>query len=130
MRKRFKLSEEGIMARERRQQGKRKWNRRGGFDFSDKVHSQKGMASVVMAISAFIGYIGLIAASSIEKGKSGVGIGAAGAVTVLILLIGVVIGVLGLFEEESKNTYPVIGVVSNLVLLGIGISIYIVGMVR
>ena len=127
--RRHKLQEEEIMTREKRQQGQRKKRRRGGYDFTDKVHSQKGMISVTLAVSAFIGLIGLIIASCMEKGNGGFGIGAGGSTVFLIIVAGLILGIWAFREEEVKFTYPVVGVISNGILLISGIVIYLMGFV-
>lgn len=117
------------MTREKRQRGQKKRRRRGGYDFTDKVHSQRGIASVTMAVSAFIGFIGLITASCMEKGNGGFGIGAGGITVCFIIITGLILGILALREDEVKFTYPIAGIISNGILLISGIVIYLMGFV-
>lgn len=116
------------MTREKRQQGKRKRHRNKGYDFSDKVHSQKGIISVVLAAVSFIGLIGLVIASTMEKGNGSIGIGAGGFTILCIIVVGFIMGILSFRETEIKHTFPLIGTICNGILLVFEVIICFIGM--
>ena len=86
--------------REIRKERKKRGNRKYGQ--AKLRHAKKGIYSLMMAIMVVIIFVILILTAFLHKGQSSAIIGSFGLFTIILAVIGLVIGVKG-FRERDKN---------------------------
>ena len=113
--------------REIRKERKKRGNRKYGQ--AKLRHAKKGIYSLMMAIMVVIIFVILILTAFLHKGQSSAMIGSFGLITMILSVIGLVIGIRG-FRERDKNYVTCrwgIGL-NGVILLGL-ISMFIMGIV-
>lgn len=113
--------------REIRKERKKRGNRKYGQ--AKLRHAKKGIYSLMMAIMVVIIFVILILTAFLHKGQSSAMIGSFGLITMILSVIGLVIGIRG-FRERDKNYVTCrwgIGL-NGVILLGL-ISMFIRGIV-
>ena len=86
--------------REIRKERKKRGNRKYGQ--AKLRHAKKGIYSLMVAIAVVIIFVALILTAFLHKGQSSAIIGSFGLFTIILAVIGLVIGVKG-FRERDKN---------------------------
>lgn len=84
------------MKKERKKRGNRKYGQ------AKLRHAKKGIYSLMMAIVVVIIFVMLILTAFLHKGQSSAIIGSFGLFTIILAVIGLVIGIRG-FRERDKN---------------------------
>ena len=113
--------------REIRKERKKRGNRKYGQ--AKLRHAKKGIYSLMMAIMVVIIFVILILTAFLHKGQSSAMIGSFGLITIILSVIGLVIGIRG-FRERDKNYVTCrwgIGL-NGVILLGL-IGMFIRGIV-
>ncbi len=98
----------------------------------DKRHSRLGIASVVMCIAIPVLWISVIVSALVIGTQSrsiGNSFGIGGLIFAILApvmhFVGAIIGIAGFFSKETKNFYPTVGTVLNLLLGLSGILIIV-----
>lgn len=86
--------------RERKKERKKRGNRKYGQ--AKLRHAKKGIYSLMMAMVVVIIFVALILTAFLHKGQSSAMIGSFGLFTMILAVIGLVVGVRG-FRERDKN---------------------------
>lgn len=84
------------LKKERKKRGNRKYGQ------AKLRHAKKGIYSLMMAMVVVIIFVALILTAFLHKGQSSAIIGSFGLFTIILAVIGLVIGVKG-FRERDKN---------------------------
>ena len=94
------LDKERAREREIRKERKKRGNRKYGQ--AKLRHAKKGIYSLMMAITVVVIFVMLVLTAFLHKGQSSPIIGSFGLFTIILAVIGLVIGVRG-FRERDKN---------------------------
>ncbi len=81
----------------------------GAYKFTSKKQSKKGIMSTVMAVMSVASFFIANTISFRQKGQIGHRIGAAGFVSLVFAMVGVVLGILSFGEDEVFKLFPWLG---------------------
>lgn len=100
---------------------------RKGYMFSSKKHSVRGFISAILGVlsAAILGVV--LYVSFLQKGNAGLIIGVIGLLSILITIIGLIIGIRSFFEEDKYYLTSKIGTTINTVILICWFYIIIIG---
>ena len=86
--------------------GVRKRKRRGNYKFTEKTQSKRGIAGFVIAALSIGIFIYVVWNSYTHKGAGSMYLGSAGVTSMLLSIVGLVLSVKSLKEEDSFKLFP------------------------
>jgi hypothetical protein len=101
--------------------------KKDNFKFSGRSHSVKGIISVILAVISLLSIISSSIISAISHGNGGIFLGMIGIVSLVISLVGFILGIKGSLEKEIYYMAPVIGMIMNGLLFLFYFVLYVVG---
>lgn len=102
-------------------------DRKSKLKFKGRKHSKKGIAAMVLALSALAGFLAASVISAFEKGQAGIAVGYMGLGCFVIAVVGFVLGIKSLREPDIIYFQPVFGVAVNALLIVALVSLYLTG---
>lgn len=86
-----------------------------GYIFTDKDHPKRGIMSFILGILSIVTFVTAIYLSYQRGGASSERYGAAGALAVVFMLAGFVLGIYSCTEKDRFKLFPVLGIVLNTI---------------
>ena len=90
------------------------WNRTRGYIFTNKVHSQKGIMSTILGLLSLITLGTAVYFSYLHKGEPSVRLATAALLASVFMVIGLVLGVFSVKEQEKFWLFRILGIVMNV----------------
>lgn len=106
---------------------KRRQRRTHNYKFTEKKHSVKGIAALVLALASLGLGIAMCIISARAGGAGSVYLGSMGVLSMLLALVAFGVAVSSLREEKSYRLFPVAATVASVLVLGGWIALYVVG---
>lgn len=97
--------------------------------FSGRRHTPLGIASAIIGIAIIIGFIVLSVLSAMNRGQGGIILGIMGLVLFALSILGFVISYKAMKEKDIFYLYPIIGTITNGVMIVFLFILYVVGLV-
>ena len=101
--------------------------RRRGYKFTEKTHSKRGIIATVLALMLLILYGVMTYWSYRAVGTLSMYYGSAGLVALLVSLVGLFIAIRSLWEEDSFQLFPRLGLLFSLMSVGCWAGTYALG---
>lgn len=101
--------------------------KKGTYKFKGRVHSKRGIISMLLAITALIVFLIISFISGKNGGNGGTWIGVVGLFCTLGAVIGFILSIKSFREKDIYLTAPIIGIGLNGILVIVFFSLYIVG---
>lgn len=95
--------------------------------FKGRKHSRRGIFSMFLALLSISGFIAAAVMSSNAKGAGGQLLGIMGLLCLLLAVIGFVLAVKSLHEQDIYYFPPVFGAVANGIMLLVLVALYLIG---
>ena len=95
--------------------------------FSGRTHSTRGLVSMVFGIISVIAFLVLVNYTFILKGQASEYVGSIGIFLFMFSVIGLVLGIKGLREEDVYKMSSTIGTTFNSIALLVLIAVFIKG---
>ncbi|MBQ9123504.1 MAG: hypothetical protein IJY10_08465 [Lachnospiraceae bacterium] len=99
-----------------------------GFIFTNKRHSQKAIMSTVLGVISTASMVVVIYLSFLLKGQTPISYGLTGLLALIMSLVGEGLGIKTVLEKDRFKLFPVLGIVLNLVAMGIVAFVFYLGM--
>lgn len=103
------------------------FKKRESIQFSGRKHTKLGILSAVIGLMAVLGFITLSIISGIYGGGGGLLIGIAGICLFFIALLGFILSYKELKQRDIYYKFPMIGIITNGIMLILLMIIYILG---
>ena len=97
------------------------------YKFTERTHSRKGIAGLILALLSLGGGIALVEVSYLSAGNGNVYLGSAGVLAFLIALTAFGLAGVSLREEDKYRIFPVLALVVSLVAMAAWGSVYVYG---
>ena len=104
------------------------FKKRETIQFSGRRHTKLGILSAVIGLMVVLGFIALGIISGINEGEAGLLIGIAGILLFLLGLFGFFLSYKELKQRDIYYRFPMMGIISNGLMLIILMIIYILGL--
>ena len=98
--------------------------------FTSKKHPKSAIAATVMAALSVVAVLVMIALSAKDKGNAGLFVGIGGVFALLLNVVGCIMSIRAFSKEDIYYTFPIIGTVSNGVILVALLVIYGIGVMN
>ncbi|MBQ9119868.1 MAG: hypothetical protein IJY09_07455 [Lachnospiraceae bacterium] len=96
--------------------------------FQGRKYSKRGVASMLLSLVALAGFIAASVLSGMAKGEGGLLLGYLGMGTLIVSIIGFVLGIKSFKEQDILYFQPIFGSVVNGILMIGFVSLYLIGM--
>ena len=96
--------------------------------FQGRKRSRRGVISMILSFLVMAGFITASVLAGIAKGKGGEILGYLGIGSFIVSVVGFVLGIRGLKEQDILYFHPVFGLVVNGLLMVVFVSLYLIGM--
>lgn len=100
------------------------------YKFTERTHSGKGIAGLVLSLLSLAGGVALVAFSFSQRGRAGSFLGSAGMLLFLAAVVAFGLSISGLHEEQKYRTFPALALFFSLVALVAWSGVYVVGVLR
>ena len=101
--------------------------RRGRYKFTEKKHSKRGIAALIIAILMIVTFFVFISMAFKENGTLSTYFGSAGVFAMLFSVVSFIMAVGSLKEETSFPLFPRLSTFVSLLAMGCWVGIYISG---
>ncbi|MCR4956634.1 MAG: DUF6142 family protein [Lachnospiraceae bacterium] len=108
---------------------RRKSRNKSKAKFSGRKQSKRAIAGLVLVALALISLLVSINLAFIQEGKAGTLIGSLGLASLIFAVVGLVMEILSLKEEDVYKLIPIVGTVLGALTGASWLAIYIVGIV-
>ena len=95
--------------------------------FSGKRHTKLGISSAIIGIVVILGFIIISLVSGLAGGKGGYVLGILGISLFLLAVIGFVLSYKALKKKDIFYRFPIIGAISNGIMMIVLLVIYLLG---
>ena len=102
--------------------------RRERAKFSGRTHSKRGLISFGVGIVVILSFLMLINYNFILKGEGSEYVGSVGILLSMFAIVGLVLGIKGLREEDVYKMAPALGTLFNSISIIILIAVFVMGM--
>ena len=106
-----------VTARKRRERAK----------FSGRTHSKRGLISFAFGIIAVIAFLSMINYAFLLKGQASEYLGSAGIFIFMFAVVGLVLGIKGLREEDVYKMAPALGTLLNTLSIIVLVTVFVMG---
>ena len=103
--------------------------KRKKYIFTDKKHSDKAIASVILGIISNISLGIVVYMTYLKGGEAAGGYGVTGLLATLFSLAGLIVGITTVRDKQNYKVFPWLGTILNLFALGIVAFILYLGSV-
>lgn len=101
------------------------------YKFTERTHSGKGIAGLVLSLLSLAGGVALVAFSFSQRGQAaGSFLGSAGMLLFLAAVVAFGLSISGLREDQKYRTFPALSLFFSLVALVAWSGVYVVGVLR
>lgn len=97
------------------------------YKFSVKTHSVKAIFSVLLGVISFVMLMVSFYLSWQNRGNLGIMIGVFGIIACMVSIIGFIMAFTSLRKKDVHLHFPLIGIVLNVVLIIVYVTIYVMG---
>ncbi len=98
---------------------------RKGYIFTDKRTSHRAVMGVILGLISLVSLGGAVFQTYLSEGESVVKYGVVGLLSGIYSLIGLILGVVTVYDKNYYKFFPVAGIVLNLAILGsLGLIVY------
>lgn len=99
--------------------------KRSGYIFTNKRQSNRAIMATVLGVITILSLIAVVHLSFIQKGNAPVSYGLTGLLSMIMSLVGLVLGIITILDKDYYKLFPTLGIVLNFVsLLGVGFIVY------
>lgn len=99
--------------------------KRNGYIFTNKRQSNRAIMATVLGVITLLSMIAVIHLSFLQKGNTPISYGLTGLLSMIMSLVGLVLGIVTVLEKDYYKLFPALGIVLNLIsLLGVGFIVY------
>ncbi|CUH91954.1 DUF6142 family protein [Herbinix luporum] len=105
------------------------FKRRDTIQFSGRRHTQLGILSAVIGLAVVAGFIAVSIISGINKGQAGIIIGVVGLLLFALSITGFVFSYRAIKQRDIYYRFPMIGLISNGIMMIVLMILYIIGIV-
>lgn len=96
------------------------------YIFTSKKHSQKAIMSTILGIISITSLGIVIYLTYRHNGEATVGYGITGLLATLYSLVGFILGIITVQEKDYYRLFPCLGILFNLIALGVaGLILYV-----
>lgn len=99
------------------------------IQFSGRRHTGKGILSAIIGFLIIIGFISISIVSGLNGGNGGFLIGILGLLLFLLAICGFILSYKSLKERDIFYRFPMIGIITNGLMLMLLMLIYILGFI-
>lgn len=93
--------------------------KRKNYIFTNRKHSERAIMSTILGVISNGSLAIVIYLAYLSGGNAPISYGLTGLLAVIFSLIGLILGVLTAQEKERFKLFPILGIVLNLIALGI-----------
>lgn len=99
--------------------------KRSGYIFTNKRQSNRAIMATILGVITILSLIAVTHLSFMQKGNAPISYGLTGLLSMLMSLMGLVLGVITVLEKNYYKLFPALGIILNLVsLIGVGFIVY------
>lgn len=99
--------------------------KRSGYIFTNKRQSNRAIMATILGVLTLLSMIAVIHLSFIQKGATPISYGLTGLLSMIMSLVGLVLGIVTVMEKDYYKLFPALGIILNLLsLLGVGFIVY------
>lgn len=103
------------------------FKRRGNIKFKGRVHSKRGIFSMLLGFAALITFVIISFISGNKRGLGGIELGIIGLLCMVCSVLGFILSIKSFKEKDIYLTAPVIGIALNGIMVIVFFCLYIVG---
>lgn len=103
------------------------FKKKESIQFSGRNHTLVGVLSGIIGLLVIMGFIALAIISGLYGGKGGLVIGIMGILLFALAVIGFVLSYKGLKQRDVFLRFPMIGIISNGIMLLLLVIMYVMG---
>ncbi len=105
----------------------RRRHRNSDYKFSEHETSMPGIISVAAALVALVLVVVSLRFSLAASGEAGTIVGVLGAFSFLLVVMGIILAVMGLREEDTYKFFPKLGMALNVLGAIVFVAIIVIG---
>lgn len=105
-----------------------KVEKKAKLKFQGRKRSKRGVVSMLLSLIVLAGFITASVLSGMAKGEGGLMLGYLGVASLVIAIVGFVLGVKSFKEQDILYFHPIFGSVVNGLFLLVFISLYLIGL--
>ncbi len=99
--------------------------KRSGYIFTNKRQSNRAIMATVLGVITLLSMATVIHLSFLQKGSAPISYGLTGLLSMIMSLVGLVLGIVTVLGKDYYKLFPTLGIVLNLIsLLGVGFIVY------
>lgn len=99
--------------------------KRSGYIFTNKRQSNRAIMATILGVITTLSLFAVIHLSFMQKGDAPISYGLTGLLSMLMSLVGLVLGVITVLEKDYYKLFPALGIILNLFsLIGVGFIVY------
>lgn len=104
-----------------------KWKmKKKNYIFTNKKHSQRAIMATILGIISIASLVIVLYLTCIAEGEAQNGYGVTGLLATIFSLVGLILGIITVQDKNYYRLFPWLGVVFNLLSLGmIGVILYL-----
>lgn len=103
--------------------------RRRNYKFTEKKQSKRGILATGIALIS-IGIFAYVVWNSFHHdGAGSMYLGSAGVASMLLSIVGFVIAIMSVREEDSFKLFPYLGLIGSFLIMGTWIGLYVIGFI-
>lgn len=97
------------------------------YKFTEKTHSVKGIAGLLLAVLSIVGGIAMTVISFSSDGNGTVYLGSGGILAMFCALAALVLSIGSMKEEKSYRVFPIAATIFSVLALAGWIGVYVMG---
>ena len=98
-----------------------------GYIFTNKRHSQKAIMSTILGVISTASMVVVIYLSFLLRGETPISYGLTVLLSLLMSVVGEVLGLVTVFERDRFKLFPIVGIVLNLAAIAIVAFVFYMG---
>ncbi|MBQ7954174.1 MAG: hypothetical protein IJ282_00330 [Lachnospiraceae bacterium] len=99
--------------------------KRNSYIFTNKRQSNRAIMATILGVITILSLLAVIYLTYVQKGNAPISYGLTGLLTMIMSLIGLVMGIITVLEKNYYKLFPTLGIVLNLIsLTGVGFVVY------
>ncbi len=99
--------------------------KRNGYIFTNKRQSNRAIMATILGVISLLSIGAVVYLTFMQKGNAPISYGLTGLLTMIMSLVGLVLGIVTVLEKNYYKLFPTLGIVLNLLaLVGVGFIVY------
>lgn len=99
--------------------------KRNGYIFTNKRQSNRAIMATILGVITSFSLLAVIQLSFLQQGNAPISYGLTGLLSMLMSLVGLVLGIITVLEKDYYKLFPALGIILNLFsLIGVGFIVY------